>query len=51
MPTEQEKKIRRLQDALNDASEALGYGHPRETVWDIVVEALTRDPVEEEDIA
>ena len=44
----QEEKIKRLQEALNDVSEALGYGHSRKTALLIVLKALVRDPVEEE---
>ena len=44
----QEKKIRRLQDALNDVVEALGYGHPTKIALSIASNALIRDPMEEE---
>ena len=44
----QEEKIKRLQEALNDIVEALGYGHPRKTALSIASHALIRDPMEEE---
>ena len=46
--SEQEEKIRRLQDALNDIVEALGYGHPTKIALSIASNALIRDPMKEE---
>ncbi len=45
---EQEETIVRLQEALNDVTEALGYGHPRTVALDIAVAALVKDPMKEE---